>query len=268
MNCCAAFVAYCGRHYRGWQSQAHAVGIQALVEKALSQVANEPIQIYCAGRTDAGVHATKQVIHFHTTAKRDSEQWIRGVNTYLPEDIRLHHAQPISTEFHARFSARSRTYCYVIHETKIRTPYLRGEILSHSYRLDVEAMNQAAQCLLGEHDFSSFRASSCQSHSRQRCVHQVKVSRCGAFIVLQVTANAFLHHMVRNIVGALLWVGEHKQPVEWLATLLAKKDRSVGAPTAKPDGLYLVNVAYDETCQLLNPEPIYPIFLNSDLLTS
>lgn len=247
---------YDGNPYRGFQRQLTAVNtVQAELEKALSSVANEPITLVCAGRTDAGVHATSQVVHFDTLAVRPAKAWLQGVNTHLPFSIRVVFAQEIGFDFHARFSALARTYRYVIHVSKVRSAHLVGQVTwvklpLNKNNLDVEAMSLAARDLLGEHDFTSFRAVQCQAASPVRTMHNVEVKQQGQFIVVEVRANAFLHHMVRNIVGVLLRVGRGELPVSRVQELLLLRDRSEAAETASAEGLYFVNVDYPEQYKL------------------
>lgn len=237
-------IEYDGTGYFGWQRQREVNSIQGELERALSQVANAPVEIFCAGRTDAGVHGTGQVIHFDTDAVRDMRGWIMGVNSNLPSGIAVRWAQPVSDEFHARFSATARRYRYVIYNRKFR-PAILGAGLSHYHQdIDVSLMQQAAPVLLGEQDFSSFRAIQCQSNTPFRNVMHLNIQRFGDFIVLDIKANAFLHHMVRNITGSLLEVGMGRRPPQWIAELLAAKDRTLAAATAKAEGLYLVDVDY------------------------
>jgi tRNA pseudouridine38-40 synthase len=237
-------IEYDGTGYFGWQRQREVKSIQGELERALSQVANEPIEIFCAGRTDAGVHGTGQVIHFDSSANRDMRGWIMGVNSNLPVGVAVRWAKPVSEDFHARFSATARRYRYVIYNRKYR-PAILGQGLSHYHQdLDVSLMQQAAPALLGEQDFSSFRAIQCQSNTPFRNIMHLNIERYQDFIVIDIKANAFLHHMVRNITGSLLEVGMKKRPPEWIAELLAAKDRTLAAATAKAEGLYLVAVDY------------------------
>ena len=237
-------IEYDGTGYFGWQRQREVRSIQGELERALSQVANAPIEIFCAGRTDAGVHGTGQVIHFDTQANRDMRGWIMGVNSNLPVGIAVRWAKPVADDFHARFSATARRYRYVIYNCKYR-PAILGQGLSHYHQdLDVSLMQQAAPALLGEQDFSSFRAIQCQSNTPFRNIMHLNIERYQDFIVIDIKANAFLHHMVRNITGSLLEVGMKKRPPEWIAELLAAKDRTLAAATAKAEGLYLVAVDY------------------------
>lgn len=243
-------IEYDGARYFGWQRQREVESVQQHVEQALSQVANETIAVHCAGRTDAGVHATGQVIHFETSAQRDTKAWTLGVNANLPAGISIQWAQEVPSDFHARFSATARQYRYVIYNSKMRPALFHGSLTHFIYPLDEKAMHVAAQALLGEQDFSSFRAAQCQSNTPFRCVHEVSVVRVEDFVIVEIKANAFLHHMVRNIVGSLLKIGIKEQNESWIKELLLKKDRSVAAPTAKASGLFLVDVTYPESFHL------------------
>ncbi|WP_158367850.1 tRNA pseudouridine(38-40) synthase TruA [Candidatus Williamhamiltonella defendens] len=241
----ALAIEYNGYRYYGWQRQEHVPSIQRCLEHALSKIANESITVCCAGRTDAGVHATAQVIHFLTTAVRKEVSWIMGVNTYLPPDITVLWAKKVEKDFHARFSATARRYRYLIFNNHHRPALFSEGVAHYSIALDENKMERAAQCLLGENDFSSFRAAQCQSKTPWRYVHHLKVSRFGGYyIMVDIKANAFLHHMVRNIVGSLIEVGIGRQHEHWIAQLLALKDRTQAAVTAKASGLYLVSVDY------------------------
>jgi len=253
-------VEYNGNSLFGWQRQREVPSVQGHLEAALAKVANEPIETFCAGRTDAGVHATGQVVHFDTQANRDMRAWIMGCNSNLPDGIAVRWAKPVPDDFHARFSATARRYRYVIFNDKFR-PALLAEGLSHYHQdLNVELMHQAGQYLLGEHDFSSFRAIQCQSHSPNRNLIHLNVSRYGRYIVLDIKANAFLHHMVRNITGSLLEVGKGLQKPEWMAELLAARDRNLAAATAKANGLYLIDVDYPPQFELPKSS-LGPLFL-------
>ncbi|MEZ5572373.1 MAG: tRNA pseudouridine(38-40) synthase TruA [Halioglobus sp.] len=245
----ACRVEYDGSHYNGWQSQPHSgtVTVQDQLELALSAVANAPVRVHCAGRTDSGVHAFSQVIHFDTPATRSCKAWVIGGNSNLPYAIRLHWAIPVSEQFHARFSAQARCYRYVIANTPIRPALLREQVTWHRSPLDARLMHSAGQSLLGERDFSAFRAASCQSRTPMRHVEAVSVGRRGELVILEITANAFLHHMVRNIAGALLAVGDQRRSVDWIEELLFGRDRTVAAETAPAAGLYLVDVRYPES---------------------
>ncbi len=240
----AAGVEYDGSAYCGWQRLGHAPSVQEEVERALSGIAAEPVSVVCAGRTDSGVHATGQIIHFDTTAERPLRGWLRGSNVRLPDGIALRWVQRVPEVFHARFSARSRRYRYIIQNREARPALLNQRVAWNYHRLDTGRMHNAAQYLLGEHDFSSFRAAGCQANHALRELQSIAVSRQGDFIYMDVQANAFLHHMVRNIVGSLLLVGKGERPVEWLGELLALRDRTRAGATAPAAGLYLVHVEY------------------------
>lgn len=239
-------IEYDGSHYFGWQRQQNVPSVQGELEKILSQIANEEITLFCAGRTDAGVHATGQVVHFETTANRDLKAWTMGTNANLPHNIAVTWAKEVDDDFHARFSAKARMYRYLIYNNLLRPAILHSGLTHIHFPLDAQKMHLAAQCLVGEHDFSSFRASQCQSHSPFRCVFHVSVTRKGDYIIVEIKANAFVHHMVRNIVGSLIDIGLEHQPVDWMTYLLDIKDRTKAAATAKASGLYLVSVDYDE----------------------
>lgn len=254
-------IEYDGSRYYGWQRQAEVDSVQACLEKALSKVANEPIGVFCAGRTDAGVHATGQVVHFSTQAIRQDAAWTMGVNANLPPDIAVRWVKTVDDDFHARFSATARRYRYVIYNHRYRPAVLAKGVTHFYHPLDAERMERAGQCLLGENDFTSFRAVQCQSRSPWRNVNHLKVTRHGAYIVVDIKANAFVHHMVRNIVGSLMEVGCGNRPEAWIAELLAAKDRTLAAATARAEGLYLVAVDYPARFAL--PQPAMgPLFLN------
>jgi len=252
----ALALAYQGTHFKGWQTQNNLPTIQETIEKALSYVADEPIQVTAAGRTDAGVHAAKQVIHFDTSCERPLHAWVFGCNSQLPSDISVQWVQPISQDFHARFSATARRYRYYIHNRRERPALLREQLTWHCRPLDVPSMQKAALYLLGEHDFSAFRAADCQSHSTNRTVEFIQLTASDDIICLDIQANAFLHHMVRNIVGTLFVIGEKKQPPEWMKAVLENADRKKAGITAPPEGLYMVDVVYPESFEL----PKTPLF--------
>ncbi|MGI9229910.1 MAG: tRNA pseudouridine(38-40) synthase TruA [Gammaproteobacteria bacterium] len=250
----AACVEYCGTHYSGWQRQSHADSIQAQVEAALSAVADHSVAVTCAGRTDAGVHASYQVIHFDSDAQRQARSWVFGGNSNLPADISLTWVQPVAERFHARFSALRRRYHYFILNRESR-PALAHQYLSWEYRpLDSAEMATAAACLIGEHDFTSFRAAGCQAQSPIRYVYDLQVSRNGSLLQISIEANAFLQQMVRNIVGVLLAIGSGKQPASWAAEVLAARDRECAGVTAPASGLYLAGVEYPPEYALPGPE--------------
>ncbi len=245
-------VEYDGSVYNGWQLQAgsEVVTVQSELEHALSVIADAPVRVACAGRTDTGVHATHQVIHFDTPAARPLRSWLLGTNVNLPSSVVVRGVHRVEHDFHARFSATARRYRYLILNSEVRSALLHQRVSWVRYPLEVEAMHEAAQSLLGEQDFSAFRAASCQSSTPWRCVDFVQVKTHGALVVLEIQANAFLHHMVRNITGALIAVGRGKLPVSGIASLLATKDRTLAPDTAPSEGLYLVGVSYPETLGL------------------
>lgn len=255
----AAALEYCGRNYHGWQLQEKTAlpTVQQALEQALARVAAQPVKTICAGRTDTGVHATAQVIHFDTDAKRSPLQWLRGVNSYLPKDIRLRWVQPVGEDFHARFAAVARRYRYFILNAPVSSSVFHG-LQTHVHTpLDVDLMQAEAVTLQGEHDFTSFRAAGCQAKSPVRRVEFLRVERSQHIIMLDIKANAFLQHMVRNIAGVLIAVGSGKQAPGWAGNVLAARDRCAGGVTAAPDGLYLVQVDYPPAFGLprLTPGP-------------
>lgn len=253
-------IEYDGTGFFGWQRQREVNSVQQELETALSKVANSPVEVFCAGRTDAGVHATGQVVHFDTDALRDEKAWIMGTNSQLPDQIAVRWAKPVNDDFHARFSATARRYRYVIYNHKFRPAILRSGLSHYHQQLDINLMQQAAPALLGEHDFSAFRAIQCQSKTPFRNVHHLHLSRVGDYLVLDIKANAFLHHMVRNITGSLLEIGMGRKPVAWLGELLQSRNRNLAAATAKPGGLYLVEVDYPESYAIPKSAP-GPLFL-------
>ena len=244
-------IEYKGARYRGWQRQESGVpSVQAALEKALSQVAAEPVSLMCAGRTDAGVHASGQVVHFDTRVERPLKAWIMGGNANLPPDISVTWAKVMPAEFHARFKAFARRYRYVIYTDPVRPAHLAEEVTWNHRPLDVARMREAAAHLVGTHDFTSFRAVQCQAKSPVKTVHHLEVIEHGRFIVLDVRANAFLHHMVRNFAGVLMTIGAGEREPGWVAEVLAARDRRAGGVTAHPYGLYLVQVEYPPEFEL------------------
>lgn len=239
-------IEYNGSNYCGWQVQTHARSVQQVLEQALSKIADHTVTVLCAGRTDSGVHALEQVVHFDTTAVRPLDAWLLGGNSHLPDDIRILWTQYAADDFHARYSAIARFYRYVIFNRPVKSALLYRQATWCYVQLDAEKMHQAAQFLIGEHDFSSFRAQSCQSKSPQRMVYFIDVYRDGDKVLMDISANAFLHHMVRNIAGVLMEIGAGKQPTDWTQFLLTAKDRKLAGRTAAPDGLYLGAVYYPE----------------------
>ncbi len=246
-------IEYDGRDFFGWQKQIGLRTVQSCLEDALSRIADEPINLFCAGRTDSGVHATGQVTHFDTQAIRSEEAWVMGANTHLPSSIAVCWAQTISDEFHARFSATSRRYRYIIFNSRVRPAILSSRVTWQYRPLNVELMQVAANHLLGEHDFSSFRSTRCEAKTPIRKISLLKVTRQDDFIFIDIQANAFLHHMVRNIAGVLMKVGSGHQQPGWVATVLATQDRRAASDTASAAGLYLVQVGYPEP--YLFPKP-------------
>ncbi|WP_319381376.1 tRNA pseudouridine(38-40) synthase TruA [Thiomicrorhabdus sp.] len=237
-------VEYQGSRYCGWQRQGHCDSVQANLEDALGRIAAHEVSLFCAGRTDTGVHAIGQVVHFETESYRPAKAWIEGTNTQLPPDIRVIWAKEMDDEFHARFSANARQYRYVIFNRSVHSAVLAGRVTWEPYRLDESRMNLAAQALIGEQDFSAFRAAACQASHARRDIQKVAVSRRGDMVFIDIQANAFLHHMVRNISGTLIKIGKHQASVDWVSELLAARDRTLAAPTAPADGLYFVNAFY------------------------
>lgn len=251
----AVGVEYDGTRYAGWQRQADISTVQAEVERALGRVADHPVTVTCGGRTDAGVHALGQVAHFDAAARRSLRGWVLGANTLLPADIALTWAIEVDPEFHARHSALARTYRYLIQNRPVRPALLGKRACWMREPLDAAAMHAAAQCLLGEHDFSAFRSVECQSRTPRRRLEAIAVTRAGDRVVVEVTANAFLHHMVRNIVGALIEVGTAERATGWIAEVLAGRDRRLAAITAPACGLYLTSIRYPEAAGLPVAEP-------------
>ena len=261
MHRIAAVVEYDGSVFCGWQRQSHSPSVQAEVERALSKVAAEPITVACAGRTDTAVHGTNQVIHFDTPAVRDPHNWILGANANLPNSIRLHWAAEMPQTFHARYSATARTYRYVIANEPFRPALCHAGLTWQRKPLDEGRMQAGAAYMLGERDFSSFRAAGCQSKTPMRNMHYVAVWRQGSLVIIELRANAFLLHMCRNIAGALMAVGCGEREPQWIDKLLSLKDRNQADVTAPPNGLYLVNVDYPKEFALpeLVPGPHFVI---------
>jgi tRNA pseudouridine38-40 synthase len=255
---------YDGMAFSGWQSQPGGNTVQDALEAALASISGTPTRVVCAGRTDAGVHALGQVVHFDTAAQRRPTAWVRGVNAHLPSTVAVRWAVPVAAEFHARFAARGRRYRYVLQSRPERPGLLAGKVGWCHRPLDIEAMRVASLSLLGEHDFSSFRAAECQAKSPVKIIHGLVISGKNDLIFFDLHANAFLHHMVRNIVGALVYVGMGRQPAGWLGELLEARDRTRAAPTFSPAGLYLTGVEYDSSWGLpeegrIMAQPDFPI---------
>ena len=243
-------VEYDGTGFSGWQLQVGVRTVQGCLEEALSQVAAQPVRVHCAGRTDAGVHGAEQVVHFDTEAERSMRSWVYGANANLPKEVAVLWATPVTEAFHARFSACRRSYRYVIYNRSVRPTFLAWRTTWDYRPLNEALMHEAAQALVGEHDFSSFRAQGCQAKSPVRTVHSVAVSRQGELIFIDIEANAFLHHMVRNIAGVLMAIGAGEQPVTWVSEVLQHRNRARGGVTAPPSGLYLTSVGYPEEFDL------------------
>jgi tRNA pseudouridine38-40 synthase len=238
-------IEYDGSHYCGWQSQCGVDTVQDSLQAALSEIAASLIVVSAAGRTDTGVHGIEQVVHFDTHVVRPLQAWVRGVNAVLPRSIVVRWAHPVSAEFHARFSAEGRSYRYFLMNRATRTALHAGKVGWYHLPLDVELMRQAAQYLLGTHDFSALRAAECQAKSPIKTMRSLDIQREGDMLVFDVSADAFLHHMVRNIVGCLVYVGKGKHPPEWMGDVLVGRNRRLAAPTFAPDGLYLRHIQYD-----------------------
>ncbi len=242
----ALMVEYDGSQYHGWQAQTGLRTVQHMLEQALSNVANHEVSIVCAGRTDTGVHATNQIIHFDCEKERTIRAWIHGANSFLPKDVCVKWGKEMPDDFHARYSASSRSYRYVIYNAPVRPALLRSNVTWQYRQLDHRLMHEASQHLLGEQDFTSFRSVECQSKTPMRNVSSLQVTRKGDFVLIDISANAFLHHMVRNIAGVLIAVGSGRRPVAWVEDVLIAKDRKLGAETAPPYGLYLIDVDYPQ----------------------
>ena len=238
-------ISYNGHPYQGWQSQPSGQTVQDNIEAALSRLAGRPVSTLCAGRTDAGVHALMQVVHFDTEVQRRDVSWVRGANAHLPGDIAVQWAQVVPAEFHCRASATSRRYAYVLVESPVRPSIDRGRVGWVMQPLNLPAIENAATALIGRHDFSSFRASACQALSPVKTLQRIDISRRGAYWRFDFEADAFLHHMIRNIMGCLVAVGHGKQPPAWLQQVLQARSRVVAAPTFSPDGLYFLGPRYD-----------------------
>jgi len=250
-------VSYNGQAYQGWQSQPSGQTVQDKLEKALQTFASQPISTLCAGRTDAGVHALMQVVHFDTDRERDPYAWIRGTNANLPRDIAVQWAVMAPPAFHCRASALSRRYAYVLLESVVRPSVETGRVGWTFRPLDLQAMREAADILLGEHDFTSFRAAQCQAITPIKKMLAIDLYKRGAYWRLEFEANAFLHHMIRNIMGCLVQIGQGKRPPQWMAEVLAARDRRAAAPTFSPDGLYFLGPRYDPQWGMPDRTPAY-----------
>ena len=250
-------VSYNGQAYSGWQSQLSGNTIQDKLEAALGRFATHPVSTLCAGRTDAGVHGLMQVVHFDTPLQRPASSWVRGTNTFLPADIAVQWAQPVPSDFHARASAVARRYAYVLLQSPVRPSVDAGRVGWVFHPLDHDAMRQAADILLGEHDFTSFRASACQAKSPVKTLHRIDITRRGlgdphpelgwspCYWRFEFEANAFLHHMIRNLMGCLIAIGRGDAPAQWMKEVLDARSRNAAAPTFSPDGLYFQGPVYD-----------------------
>jgi len=260
----AAAIEYDGAAFHGWQTQQEGVRtVQESLSSALSYVADHPIDVVCAGRTDTGVHGLSQIVHFDTSARRPERAWVLGSNTRLPEDINVRWVSPVPQQFHARYSATARSYRYVFWNRPPRTALGRHRAAWVYHPLDAQRMHDAAQALVGEHDFSAFRAVACQSHTPWRHVDGIRVQRQGDLLCMDIRANAFLHHMVRNIAGVLMAVGKGEAGLDWPAQVLASRDRRQGGITAPAQGLYFVGVDYPDYPDIHRlsrpgPEPMLP----------
>jgi tRNA pseudouridine38-40 synthase len=250
-------ISYHGGHYQGWQSQPSGQTVQDKLEKALGQFSAQRVSTLCAGRTDAGVHGLMQVIHFDTPVNRPEASWVRGPNALLPRDIAVQWAKQVPPEFHCRASALSRRYAYSLLESAVRPSVDQGRVGWVHRPLNLERMQQAAALLVGERDFTSFRASACQALSPVKHLMRIDISRRGAYWRFEFEANAFLHHMIRNIMGCLITIGDQRQPPEWISDVLAARDRDAAAPTFSPDGLYFLGPRYDPCWGLPDRTPLF-----------
>ena len=248
-------VSYRGQAYQGWQSQPGGNTVQDKLELALSRFADDKLRVICAGRTDTGVHALNQVVHLDTAIEREPFSWVRGTNRYLPADIAVQWAQPMPEAFHARFSAQGRRYVYVLRESPVRPAVEAGSVGWSLRALDASAMRSAAGLLLGEHDYSAFRSAECQAASPVKTIRTIAITRRGAYWRFEFDANAFLHHMVRNLMGCLLAVGSGARAESWLLEVLKSKDRRLAAATFPADGLYVIGPYYDAAHAIPN-QPI------------
>jgi len=243
-------IEYDGSNYVGWQLQDNGISVQAVVEASLAKVADHPIRVVCAGRTDTGVHALGQVVHFDTEVDRTERSWVFGTNTHLPRDVAVQWAKPVDDQFHARFSAKQRRYRYVILNRSVRPTFLAYRVAWEYRPLDIGRMSAAAEFLLGEHDFSAYRAAACQAKSPWRRIDQLRIARQDDIITIDIEANAFLHHMVRNIAGVLMAIGCGERPVDWTRQVLESQDRAQAGITAPAHGLYFLDVNYSPNYEL------------------
>ncbi len=250
---------YAGSAFSGWQSQPDGRGVQDALERALAAIADAPVRTIAAGRTDAGVHATMQIVHFDIGVARPDNAWVRGVNAHLPGDVAVLWMRPVAPGFHARNAAEARHYTYVLANRPVRPALLAGRVGWYHRALDVGAMTQAAQALIGIHDFSAFRAAECQAKSPTKTLTEITIGKDGDLLRFDFRADAFLQHMIRNIVGSLVHVGAGKHPPAWIAEILAARDRTRAAPTFAPDGLYFTGAEYDARWEL--PQTRRPVAL-------
>jgi len=250
-------VSYAGQAYQGWQSQASGLAVQDRLEAALKQFTQQRVSTLCAGRTDAGVHALMQVVHFDTDVLRDAHAWVRGTNSYLPRDIAVEWAMPVPNTFHCRANATSRRYAYVLRQSEVRPTVDAQRVGWTFYPLELDAMQQGVNHILGEHDFSSFRASQCQAISPVKHLRSICITQRGAYWRFEFEANAFLHHMIRNIMGCLLQIGQGKRPPSWMQEVLLARDRDAAAPTFSPAGLYFLGPRYPAEFNIPERTPAY-----------
>lgn len=253
-------LSYNGANWLGWQTQPGGGTVQDALETALARFLAHPVKTTCAGRTDTGVHALAQVVHLDTLAQRSTESWVRGLNALLPTSVAVQWAQNVPDNFHARFSVQSRNYLYLVRNSRVRSPLMHGQVGWVHRPLDLIPMRLAAQHLLGEHDFSSFRSSQCQAASPIRTIMSLDIQQHGEFFLFHFKANAFLHHMIRNLMGALIYIGQGKHPPIWVNSLLEHRDRRLAAPTFSPQGLYLAGVEYPAALQIKSPKPFSDFF--------
>jgi tRNA pseudouridine38-40 synthase len=250
-------ISYNGRSYEGWQSQTSGRTVQDQLETALGKFTGQRVSTLCAGRTDAGVHGVMQVVHFDTLIDRPLHSWVRGTNTFLPRDIAVQWVHQVPDEFHCRASALTRRYLYILLDSAVRPSLDNGQVGWVFKPLQMVPMQQAAQFLIGEHDFSSFRAAACQALSPVKHLQRIAISRRGAYWRFEFEANAFLHHMIRNIMGCLITIGQGKQPPAWMGEVLAARNRVIAAPTFSPDGLYFLGPTYAARWGLPDSTPAY-----------
>lgn len=267
----AAVVEYNGAYFHGWQWQNHVTpkkSIQETLETAIAKVANHSIRVHAAGRTDAGVHATRQVVHFDTSSMRSDYGWLMGINTNLPDGLAVQWIGEVDLEFHARFKAQARRYRYLINNGPAKQALLHDQLTWWRYPLDEKLMQQAAQYLVGEHDFTSFRAKDCQAKTPIKTIHSIQLKRWGDILMLEIEGSGFLYHMVRNIMGTLLPIGEQQQPVEWMKQVLEARDRKQAGITAPGGGLYFVGVYYPQEYSFIPSQPFGPALLEPILSLS